>query len=104
MAHIVYDLPSKEEAIKWMHAVYRYPVKSTWIKAIKSDNYVGWSMLTELNVSKYYPETNKTPNSHLNQSRKNVRSTKPKRVPLEVPKQPHPKDKMHLTYKKAYTK
>ena len=43
-------------------------------------------MLTELNVSKYYPETNKTPNSHLNQSRKNVRSTKPKRTPLEVPK------------------
>ena len=43
-------------------------------------------MLTERNVTRYYPETNKTPKVHLNQSRKNVRSTKPKRTPLEVTK------------------
>eukprot|EP00804_Cyclotella_cryptica_P030779 CCRYP_015046-RA/>CCRYP_015046-RA protein AED:0.41 eAED:0.41 QI:0/-1/0/1/-1/1/1/0/279 len=30
-ANIVYDLPSTEQAIKWMHAVCVYPVKSTWI-------------------------------------------------------------------------
>ena len=41
-------------------------------------------MLTERNVDRYYPETNKTPKGHLDQSRKNVRSTKPKRNPLEV--------------------
>ena len=28
-ANSVYDLPSTEEAIKWMHAVCGYPVKST---------------------------------------------------------------------------
>ena len=36
-------------------------------------------------MEKYYPETTETPKGHLNQSRKNVRSTKPKRTPLEVP-------------------
>ena len=77
-ANSVYDLPSTEEAVKWMHAVCGYPVKSTWIKAIKAGNYVGWPMLTERNVKKYYPETNETPKGHLNQARKNVRSTKPK--------------------------
>ena len=34
-------------------------------------------------MSKYYPETTKTPKGHLNQSRKNVRSTKTKPKPLE---------------------
>ena len=86
MEHSVYNLPYKEEAIIWMHTVCRYPVKSMWIKYIKAGNYVGWPMLTERNVVRYYPETNETPKGHLNQSRKNVRSTKPKHIPLKVTK------------------
>ena len=86
MAHSIYDLPSTEETIKWMHAVCGYPVKSIWIKSIKSGNYVGWTMLTERNVARYYPETNETPKGHLNQSRNIFWSTKLKRVPLNLPK------------------
>eukprot|EP00956_Cyclotella_meneghiniana_P001080 scaffold1265_cov38-Cyclotella_meneghiniana.AAC.7 len=77
-ANSVYDLPSTEQAIKWMHAVCGYPVKTTWLKAIKAGNYVGWPLLTVKNVTKYHPETTETPKGHLNQTRKNVRSTKPK--------------------------
>jgi hypothetical protein len=84
-ANSVYDLPSTEEAIKWMHAVCGYPVKSTWLKAVKAGNYTGWPLLTERNVNKYYPETTETPKGHLNQARKNVRSTKSKPQPLEQP-------------------
>jgi hypothetical protein len=40
-ANSIYDLPSTEQAIKWMHAVCGYPVKSTWLKAIKAGNYIG---------------------------------------------------------------
>ena len=69
-----------------MHTVHGYPVKSTWIKSIKAGNYIGWPMLTEHNAARYYQETNKTTKGHLNQSRKNVRSTKPKLNPLEAPK------------------
>jgi hypothetical protein len=83
-ANSVYDLPSTEQAIKWMHAVCGYPVKSTWIKAIKAGNYIGWPMLTERNVNKYYPETSETPKGRMNQTRKNVRSTKAKQTPLET--------------------
>ena len=85
-AHSVYNLPSKEEAVKWMHAFCGYPVKSTWIKSNKAGKYVGWKMLTKRNVYRYYPETSKTPKGHMDKSRKNVRYTKPKRTPLEVPK------------------
>jgi hypothetical protein len=77
-ANSVYDLPSMEQAIKWMHAVCRYQVKSTWLKAIKAGNYIGWPMLTERNINKYYPETSEASKGHMNQTRKNVRSTKAK--------------------------
>ncbi len=75
-ASSIYNLLSTEQAIIWMHAVCGYPVKSTWLKAIKVGNYVGWLMLTECNVQKYYPETIETAKGHLNQTRKNLRFTK----------------------------
>ena len=37
----VYDLHSTKQAIKWMHAVCRYPIKTTWIKTVKVGNFVG---------------------------------------------------------------
>jgi hypothetical protein len=83
-ANSIYDLPSTEQTIKWLHAVCGYPVKLTWLKAIKAGNYNVWPMLTECNVNKYYPETSETPKGHMNQMRKNVRSTKAKRTPLET--------------------
>jgi hypothetical protein len=69
-ANSVYDLPSIEQAIKWMHAVCGYPVKTTWSKAAKAGNFVGWPLLTEKNINKYYPETDETPKGHMNQQRK----------------------------------
>ena len=65
-ANSVYDLPSTEEAVKWMHATCGYPVKSTWIKAIKAGNFTGWPIINERTVAKYYPETEETPKGHLN--------------------------------------
>ena len=82
-ANSVYDLPSTEQAIKWMHAVYGYPVKSTWLAAIEAGNFVGWPLLTVSNVKKYYPETTETPKGHMNQTRKNVRTTKAPPQPFE---------------------
>ena len=46
-ANSVYDLPSTEQAIKWMHAVCGYPVKSTWLAAVQAGNYTGWPLLTD---------------------------------------------------------
>eukprot|EP00804_Cyclotella_cryptica_P021690 CCRYP_018272-RA/>CCRYP_018272-RA protein AED:0.40 eAED:0.40 QI:0/-1/0/1/-1/0/1/0/288 len=65
-----------------MHAVCGYPVKSTWLKAVQAGNFIGWPLLTSRNVQKYFPETVETPKGHLNQC--NVRSTKPKPIPLET--------------------
>ena len=67
-----------------MHAVCGYPVKSTWLKSIQAGNYIGWPLLTTPNVKKYCPETSETPKGHMNQTRKNVHSNKPKPPPLET--------------------
>jgi hypothetical protein len=83
-ANSVYDLPSTKQAIRGMHVVCGYPVKSTWLKAEKTGNFVGWPILTEKNVTKHYPDTAETQKGHMNQSRKNVWSKKPKPEPLEV--------------------
>ena len=40
-------------------------------------------MLNKRNVAKYYPDTTETPKGRLNQTRKNVRLTKPNTNPLE---------------------
>jgi hypothetical protein len=68
-AYSIYNLPSTEQAIKWMHTVCGYLVKLTWLKAINAGNYMGWPMLTERNVQKYYPETIKTAKGHLKKTR-----------------------------------
>ena len=75
-ANSVYVLPTTLETIKWMHTVCGSLVKYTWVKAIKAGNFTGWLMLNKRNVSKYYPETTETPEGHLNQTRKNMRSIK----------------------------
>ena len=82
-ANNVYNLPSIEQAIKWIHAIFGFPAKSTWIKAIKAENYIGWPLLNIKNVTKYYPETVETPKGHLNQTRKQFHSIKPTLLPLE---------------------
>ena len=79
----VYNLPTTEESLIWMHAVCGYTVKSTWIKEIKVGNFTECPMLNNSNVVKYYPETTKKLKGHLNQTRKYVRSTNPKTKTLE---------------------
>ena len=51
-ANSVYDFPPTEEAVKWMHTACGYPVKSTWLKAIKAGNFTGWPVTSERIVSK----------------------------------------------------
>ena len=51
-ANSVYDLPSTEEAMQWMHATRGYPVKSMWLKAITAGNFTGWPIIHERTVAK----------------------------------------------------
>ena len=83
-ANSVYDLPSIEQAIHWMHASLGYPAASTWLKACRAGNFRGFPFDDVKYIRKYYPETDETPAGHLDRQRQNLRSTKPKPVPFET--------------------
>eukprot|EP00804_Cyclotella_cryptica_P028989 CCRYP_012408-RA/>CCRYP_012408-RA protein AED:0.21 eAED:0.21 QI:0/0/0/1/1/1/2/0/880 len=86
-----------------MHAVSGYPVKSTWLKAVQAGNFIGWPLLTAKNVHKYYPDSVETPQGHLNQTHKNIRSTKPKPSPFEeIHSNQLRGRKVHNIYTKTY--
>ncbi len=76
----VYSLPSILQAIKYLHAAADFPMKDTWVKAIKNGNYVSWPELTVEAVNKHFPESIKTQQGHMKKQRQNVRSTKQKSI------------------------
>ena len=61
----VYSLPSTSQTIKYLHAAAGYPVKDTWIKAIKSGNYTTWPGLTATAACKHFPESDETQKGHM---------------------------------------
>ena len=76
--HNVYDLPSIEPAIRYLHAAAGFPVKTTWLKAIRNGHYNTWPLLTVKNVNTYFPESEETQQGHMRCQRQGVRSTKVK--------------------------
>ena len=52
-AFSVYDLPSVEALIWYFHAAVVFPVRETWLKAIKAGNFDSWPGLTYQNATKY---------------------------------------------------
>eukprot|EP00804_Cyclotella_cryptica_P026695 CCRYP_007932-RA/>CCRYP_007932-RA protein AED:0.24 eAED:0.21 QI:0/0/0/1/1/1/2/0/661 len=88
------------------------PVKSTWLAAIKAGNYASWPGLTYANAARHCPDSTKTIKGHLTQTRKGIRSTKPKSThPPPVPSPytlpaPTPSHKLHVVIEpvsKLYT-
>ena len=77
MINNVYELPSTEKAILFLHAALGFPVKSTLIKAINNGNLATSPGLTISNVNKFFPESDETQKGHMKQQRQGVRSTKP---------------------------
>ena len=64
-----------------MHAASEFPVKSTWVRAIKRGNFETWTGLTYSNVSKYFSLAVETAKGHIVQSSQGVQSTKKKKIP-----------------------
>lgn len=75
-ANTVYDLPSIPKAIRFLHAAAGFPVKDTWLKAIKNGHYDTWPGLTPEAVAKHCPDAIETQKGHMKKQRQNVRSTR----------------------------
>jgi hypothetical protein len=75
---------NQKDLINYLHAACFSPVKSTWITAIKNGNFSSWPGLTEHAVEKHLSESTSTTKGHLNQQRKNARTTKIKNAKVIV--------------------
>jgi hypothetical protein len=77
----VYEISKVYDVIHYLHAAAGSPVPLTFIREIKTGNFTTWPTLTPEHVTKYLEKSEATVKGHLNQTRKNVRSTKPKKKP-----------------------
>ena len=61
------DLPSIGSLIGFYYACIGFPVKQTWLDAVKAGNCNSFDGLTYSNVARYCPDANKTILGHLAQ-------------------------------------
>ena len=77
-----YDLPNTPALIAYLHATAGYPVKSTWLQAIKRGAYATWPGLTYALAAKYCSDADETIKGHMAQPRQHIRSTQ--RAPTDT--------------------
>ncbi len=61
----VYNIPSINQTIKYLHAAAGYPVEDTWVKVINAGNYTTWPGLTATAACKHFPESDETQKGHM---------------------------------------
>jgi hypothetical protein len=71
-----HDNNNQKDLINYLRAACFSPVKSTWITAIKNENFSSWPGLTEHAVEKHLSKSTSTTKGHLNQQKQNARTTK----------------------------
>lgn len=79
MEHLLnnmYRLTMTSSVILYLHTVAFFPVKSTWLKAIKNNFYTTWPFLTYKAVNKYLPASTVTSRAHTRQEQENLCTTK----------------------------
>jgi hypothetical protein len=98
----LYEINKVQDAIKYLHAEVGSLVPSTFIKSIKAGNFVTCPTLTAHHVRKYLEKSEATLKGHLNQTRKNVRITRPKKklrtLDEEVEYEPHITKRTNVVY------
>ena len=72
----VYELPSIEKAVQYLHGAAGFPTKATWFRSISASNYLTWPLINVKNVYKYFPQSEETQKGHMRNQRQGVRSTK----------------------------
>ena len=87
-----YDLPSINQTVRYLHAAAGFPVKETWLKAIRAGNFNTWPTITPATVRRHFPESDETQKGHMKRQRQGVRSTKV-REEVEINTQAMPKVK-----------
>jgi hypothetical protein len=71
-ANRAYSILSMEGKIRFHHAAAGFPMKETWLKAIKAGNYLTWPGVTAKTVNRHFPKSEETTQGHMKKQRQNV--------------------------------
>ena len=71
---------NQTDLVKYPHAEAFSPVKTTWINVIQKVYFQSWPVLTAYMVKQYLPNNEITAKAHIEQVRKNTRSTRPQKT------------------------
>jgi len=74
--NVIFDLLSARQTFLWYHAAAGFPIKESFIKAVRNGNYATWPKLTVTLINKYMPDSDQTAKGHLKGQRQGIRSTK----------------------------
>ena len=83
--HNVYELPSVEPTIWYLHSAAGFPTKVSLLKAIHRGNYLSWPLINVKNVSKFFPASKETQKGHMRGQCQGVCSTKVAEPTEDVP-------------------
>ena len=72
----VYEIPSTEPTIRYLHGAAGFPTKSTWPKAVCKGNHQSCPLVNSKNINKIFPESEETQKGHMRGKRQGGRSTK----------------------------
>ena len=53
----VYELPSIEPEIRYLHGAAGLPTKATWLKSIRNGSYLSWPLVNIKIFNKHFPES-----------------------------------------------
>ena len=80
----VYNLPSKAESIKYLHAALGFPSKETLLAASRLGFLTSWPGLNVTSINKHFPESVETQKGHMKHQRQGVRSTKTQQLQADA--------------------
>jgi hypothetical protein len=83
-ANAAFTTPFKRKALTFLHASMFSPATQTWVKAIDNSHFRNWPIFTGKEVKAHLPKSIATAMGHLDQQRKNLRSTKPWKRPNQA--------------------
>ena len=77
-ANAIFKLPSTRQTILYHHTAAGFPVKETFLDAIRAGNYATWPGLTVAALHKYFPDSDETQKGHVKGQHQGIHSTKQK--------------------------
>ncbi len=72
----VYELPSTNEVVQFLHAALGHPTRATLLTSTQHGNLVTFPGMTPENISQHFPKLDETQKGHMKQTKQGVRSTK----------------------------